>query len=62
MLATYVRATTFLARLRSDERGVTAVEYGIMAAAVAGVVYVAANAIGTQLNIVFGTAKTALGG
>lgn len=35
MLATYVRVTNLLDRLRADERGVTAVEYGVMAGTIA---------------------------
>ena len=37
----------------SDERGVTAVEYGIMVSLIAIVIIVAVTAIGTNLNDVF---------
>lgn len=50
MLSMYIRLTSLLARLRSDEHGVTAVEYGLMAAAIAGVIGVAAFALGNKVS------------
>jgi len=41
-----------------DEDGVTAIEYGLMAALIAGVIIVAVTAIGTNLTTLF----TTLGG
>lgn len=40
----------FLARLRSDENGATAIEYGLLAALVAVAIIVAVSTIGAQLN------------
>jgi pilus assembly protein Flp/PilA len=36
-----------------DERGVTAVEYGLMVALIAGAILVGAGALGTNLNTLF---------
>jgi len=38
-----------------DEDGVTAIEYGLMAALIAGVIITAVTAIGSNLNTVFTT-------
>ncbi len=40
-------------KLRRDEKGATAVEYGIMVAGIAVVVMVAVFLIGTNLNLMF---------
>jgi pilus assembly protein Flp/PilA len=53
MLATYVRVTNLLDRLRTDERGVTAVEYGIMAAVIAGGLAVAFGLLEANLKALF---------
>lgn len=45
-----------------DEEGATAVEYGIMVAAIAVAVIVTVFAIGTQLNTKFTEVLTELGG
>lgn len=42
-------------RVRSDDEGATAVEYGLMVALIAGVIIVAVTALGGQLNTVFTT-------
>jgi pilus assembly protein Flp/PilA len=44
-----------------DESGTTALEYGIMAGLIAGVIIGAVTLIGTNLNGVFGAINTALG-
>jgi pilus assembly protein Flp/PilA len=54
-------ARTWLA-LRFDKRGVTAMEYGLIAALVAVVIITAVTSIGTNLNAKFGEIVTALGG
>ena len=46
--------------LRSDKRGVTAMEYGLIAALIAVVIITAVQGIGTNLNTTFGTVQTAL--
>ena len=47
-----------LMRFFKDEDGVTAVEYGIMLALIAGVIIVAVTAIGTNLSTTFSTMAT----
>ena len=47
---------------RKDEKGVTMLEYGIIAALIAVVCITAIGAIGTKLNTDFGLIKTAIGG
>ncbi len=51
----YVRLITF-----RNEKGATAVEYGIMVALIAVVIIVTVAAIGTRLNGVFTTVQNAL--
>lgn len=52
-------ARTWLA-LRFDKRGVTAMEYGLIAALIAVVIIGAVTAIGSKLAIVFSSISTAL--
>lgn len=54
-------AKTWLA-LRFDKRGVTAMEYGLIAALVAVVIITTVTNIGTSLNTMFGKIETALSG
>jgi pilus assembly protein Flp/PilA len=52
-----------LALLRSvmtDRKGVTAMEYGLIASLVAVVIIVGVTAVGTNLNTLFGTIATNL--
>lgn len=44
----------------NDEEGVTAIEYGMIAALIAVVISVAVGLVGTELNLVFGRILTAL--
>ncbi|HUI12975.1 MAG TPA: Flp family type IVb pilin [Xanthobacteraceae bacterium] len=53
-LASIVRA------FASDNRGVTAIEYGLIAAGVAVAIIGAVNALGTQLNATFSSVSSAL--
>jgi len=46
----------------ADERGATAVEYGMMVALIAAVIVAIVALIGTQLNTKFGEVLTAIGG
>jgi pilus assembly protein Flp/PilA len=46
---------TLLQRLRRDESGATAIEYGLIAALIAAVVITALTAIGNNLNGTFTT-------
>ena len=52
-------ARTWLA-LRFDKRGVTAMEYGLIAALIAVVIIGAVSTVGTQLSSVFTGITTAL--
>lgn len=45
-----------------DERGVTAIEYGLIAALIAVVIIVAVTAVGTSLQEVFNTISSQLSG
>ncbi|MFO1186474.1 MAG: Flp family type IVb pilin [Alphaproteobacteria bacterium] len=51
---------TFLARFVKDESGVTAMEYGMIAALIAVVILTALGTIGTQLNTTFTKIGTSL--
>lgn len=45
--------TRFIKQFIRDEEGVTAIEYGLIAALIAVVIIVAVTAVGTNLNAVF---------
>jgi pilus assembly protein Flp/PilA len=55
MLSLY---TNLIIRLRSEEKGATAVEYGIMVALIAVVVIVAVSTLGGQLGDLFTDVNT----
>jgi len=44
---------TFIKNFIKDEDGVTAIEYALIAALIAGVIAVGAAALGTQVNTLF---------
>lgn len=44
----------------NDEEGVTAIEYGLIAALIAVAIIAAVTLIGTNLNIIFGQVSSAL--
>ena len=44
-----------------DEEGVTAIEYGLIAALIAVVIIASVDSVGDQLVIIFGKIATALG-
>ncbi|WP_255768017.1 Flp family type IVb pilin [Pseudarthrobacter sulfonivorans] len=50
MLSLY---TNFMIRLRSEEKGATAVEYGIMVALIAVAIIIAITTLGTTLSDLF---------
>ena len=54
------RARAEVARLRGDQRGVTALEYGIIAAVTVAAVGTVIGAVGTDLTAVWTTIKTDL--
>ncbi len=61
MLRLYVRIENFLTQpLDRDDRGATAVEYGLMVALIAAVIVVAAAALGSKLKIVFNGISTSV--
>ena len=47
-------------RFLKDEEGVTAIEYGLIAALIAVVIIVAVSAVGVSLNGIFNTISTKL--
>ena len=47
-------------RFANDESGATAIEYGLIAAGIAVAIIVTVQAVGTELNTLFGTVATAL--
>ncbi len=49
-----------LTNLRSDKRAVTALEYGLIAAVIAGVLVTVFTGIGTHLNSLLTTVNTGL--
>lgn len=57
MLYIYTRILT----LKNDTKGATAVEYGILVAAIAALIIVAVGLIGTQLDTKFVAVCVALG-
>jgi pilus assembly protein Flp/PilA len=52
---------TLQSRLRNDEKGATAVEYGLMVALIAVVLVVGVGAFGSSLNTFFSGLKTKIG-
>jgi pilus assembly protein Flp/PilA len=51
---------TLFSRFLKDERGVTAIEYGLLAALISVVIITAVTSIGTSLNTKFTAVSTAL--
>ena len=49
-------------RLKREEKGATAVEYGLMVGLIAVVIIVAVTALGGRLNTLFTNVTTSLGG
>ena len=61
MLKLFVWAENALYNLRNDLKGVTSMEYGIIAATTVVAVGLAIAPIGTALTTMFGTIATSLG-
>jgi len=59
MLRQFVKFQNKLAQIR-DERGATAVEYGLMVGLIAVVIIVAVTALGSKLNGLFNTVQTSI--
>lgn len=55
-----LNAVTLLMNLKNDRRGVTAVEYGMIAALIAVAIVAIVGTMGGQLNTAFTTVSTAL--
>lgn len=55
-----MKLVQFIKRFAQEEDGVTAIEYGLIAALIAVVIITAVTIVGTQLNAVFTTIGTAL--
>jgi pilus assembly protein Flp/PilA len=52
--------TFFQSRLVRDERGATAVEYGLLVALIAAVIIAAVVLLGSKINSAFGTINSSL--
>ena len=50
----------WIKRFRKEEEGVTAIEYGLIAALIAVVIIVAVTAVGTSLSGTFNTVSTSV--
>lgn len=50
----------FLSRFLKEEDGVTAIEYGLIAALIAVAIIVAVTAVGSNLNVVFNSVADSL--
>ncbi len=61
MLKLYVSVQNFLSlQLRRDERGATAVEYGLMVGLIAAVIVGVVTTLGGKLSTLFSTVSNAL--
>ena len=61
MLNVFVSLQNYLsAALRRDDRGATAVEYGLLVALIAAVIVVIVTTLGKQISTAFQTVSTAL--
>ncbi len=56
----YVMSHLKAAQIARDERGVTALEYAMIAALIGLVIITGVTALGTRLNTVFGNITTAI--
>ena len=54
--------THFLKRFYADQRGATAIEYGLIAALIAVVIISAVTALGSTLKVKFNRVVTGMGG
>ncbi|HTP92080.1 MAG TPA: Flp family type IVb pilin [Xanthobacteraceae bacterium] len=52
--------TSLFSRFLSDEKGVTAIEYGLIAAGIAVAIIATVDALGSQLNTTFSSVSSAL--
>ena len=54
----YVKTKLALESYKNDERGVTAIEYGLIAAGIAVAILTAVNLVGTNLTALFNEVAT----
>ncbi len=52
----------WIAKFVKEDSGATAVEYGIMVAAIAAVIVAVVISVGSSVNTAFSTVQTAMGG
>ena len=62
MLKHFVALNNRLAKLRSDDRGVTAVEYGLLVALIAVVIIVVVATLGKNLSDMFSSVNSGISG
>ena len=55
-----MQIVNFIKQFARDEEGVTAIEYGLIAALIAVVIIAAVTLIGTNLNLTFASVAAAL--
>ena len=55
------RARAELARVKDDHKGVTALEYGLLAGLIAVVIIVGATSLGNAVNALFGNIASQIG-
>ena len=55
-----MQITRFIQKFVRDEEGVTAIEYGLIAALIAVVIIASVTLVGSKLTLVFGNIATAL--
>src|SRR5215469_6905686 len=60
MLKHFASLTNVFAKLRSEDRGVTSVEYGLMVALIAIVIIIAVTLLGTNLSSLFNYVANAI--
>ena len=60
MLKLYTHAVAKLSSLRKDEEGVTAIEYGLIAGAIAVAIIAVLLALGDEINLLFTDVQSAL--
>jgi pilus assembly protein Flp/PilA len=60
LISTYVAVSEFVYRLRRNTSGVTAIEYGLIAGAIAVAIIVTVTALGGNVSATFGRVSAAL--
>ncbi len=60
MLGLYVKLSENIRKFAADKSGVTAIEYGLIAAGIAVAIIVAVGLLGTELSALFDTVAAAI--